>query len=81
MNVKSSLIEFISDEILEFDQPVSDDENLLADDMIDSLGMLRLVAYIEATLQVKVPPADFTIANFRTIDAICQYLERNTSAS
>ena len=54
--------------------PVGDDENLLADGMVSSLGMLRLVAFIEASYDIKVPPGDFTIENFRTLEALVTYL-------
>ncbi len=73
--IEATLVRYISEEILEFDEPISRVENLLADDMIDSLGMLRLVAYIEATFDKKIPPADFTIENFRNVEALVSYLD------
>lgn len=74
MNVRDELQRFISEEILEFDEPVEPDENLLADGMVDSLGMLRLIGFIEVTWSYKVPPEDFVVANFRTIQALDTYL-------
>ncbi len=76
MEVLSTLIEFISDDLLELDEPVEVDENLLAVDMVDSLGMLRLIAFIESTYSVKIPPQDFTIENFRTAEVLSDYLRR-----
>ena len=74
MTIAETLSAFISDDLLETDEPVAADENLLADDMIDSLGMLRLIAFIEATYSVRVPPEDFTVENFRTIAVLAEYL-------
>ena len=76
MDFLSTIVSFISEELLELDEPIGADENLLADDMIDSLGMLRLVAFIEATYSVKIPPQDFTIENFRTAVVLSDYLRR-----
>ncbi len=61
-------------QLLELDESIDADENLLVDGMVDSLGMLRLIAFIEATYSVKVPPQDFTIENFRTASVLTDYL-------
>lgn len=74
MNLQEMLLTFIREELLDSDEPLDADENLLADGMIDSLGMMRLVAFIEAEQGVKVPPQDFTIENFRTVAHIERYL-------
>lgn len=75
MTIKESLARFVTEEILDQEELVSHDDNLLSDGMVDSLGMLRLVAYIEAEFATKIPPEDFTIENFRTIDIIGNYLD------
>ena len=79
MNIRQTLAAFISNELLKTDELLEGDENLLADGMVDSLGMLRLVAYIEDVSGIKVPPQDFIIDNFRTLDVLCAYLERSTA--
>ena len=56
------------------EEPITADDNLLADGLVDSMGMLRLVAHIDQTWNVKVPAEDFTIENFRTVTAIDAYL-------
>lgn len=81
MEIREVIREYISKELLEDDEPLGDDENLLADGMVDSLGMLRLVAFIEESHGIRVPPEDFTIENFRTIDALDDYLKRAHSSA
>ncbi len=80
MNIKDSLIEFVTTELLEADDAVSPDENLLADGMVDSLGMLRLLAFIESSFSIKVPPTDFVVSNFRTINILSEYLAKSSAA-
>ena len=76
MTIKENLRQYIADELLEDDAPLEDEENLLADGMVDSLGMIRLVAHIEETYGYRVPPQDFTIENFRTLATLDSYLTR-----
>ena len=76
-NLQNTLSSFISEELLRIDEPVGEDENLLSDGMVDSLGMLRLVGFIEETFALKVPPEDFVVENFRTLTILSDYLQRN----
>jgi acyl carrier protein len=74
--LKEQLIRFVSDELLSGTAEVRGDEDLLADGLVDSLGMVRLVGYLEAQLGMTVPPVDFTIENFRSIDTVVAYARR-----
>ncbi len=69
----------ISDVLLNGRMQVETDDDLLVGEILDSLGMMRLVAFIEETFELKVPLEDITIQHFRTIDAIDEYLTRRTS--
>lgn len=73
MTATTLLLDFLRDELLD-DADVAADDNLLADGMVDSLGMLRLMDFIEQTFTLTVPPEDFTIENFRTIEILNEYL-------
>lgn len=53
---------------------VSTDENLFANGIVDSVGIMRIVAGIEDHYQTKIPPADLLPANFRTPQRLAQYL-------
>ncbi len=75
MNARDAVATFISEELLG-GQVVEHDQNLLEDGAVDSLGMLRLVAYLEERYAIEIPPEQFTIENFRTINTIGDYLSR-----
>lgn len=81
MNPQQTLTQFITQELL--DEPdgsdLAPDDNLLLSGLIDSLGVMRLVNFIEETFQVEVQPEDVTIENFRTINVIADYLQRRTA--
>lgn len=76
-----TLQQYISEELLNGRMQVEPDDDLLVGEIIDSLGMMRLVAFIEATFNITVPLEDITIQNFRTIEMIDEYLTRRGSHS
>ena len=79
---RARLVAYVTEELLN-DEPIDAEEPLLADGVVDSLGMMRLVAFIEEAYDISIPPEHFTIENFRTIAAIAEYLNGNydTAAS
>lgn len=77
--MKEKIQKFISQDLLSGQHSVGFDEDLLLQGLVDSVGLMRLVEYIEQTLNVKVPPKDFTIENFGTINALGDYLQRQTA--
>jgi acyl carrier protein len=75
MSIRENISNYITGELLN-GETVAHDDNLLGEGVIDSLGMLRLVAFLEESYEVQVPPEHFTIENFRTIESIETYLTR-----
>ena len=76
MDIKAKLTEYISTELLTPETMVDDDEMLLNDGVVDSLGMIRLVGFIEESFATDIPPEHLTIENFRSINTISAYLAR-----
>lgn len=81
MNTQESLIQFISKEILNNGNQIDAEDNLLMDGMIDSMGMLRLVTFIEEEYNLKIPYEDLTIENFRSVTVISSYLANRRNGS
>ena len=60
--MRDELKAFIEENLLiTSDGPISDEDELLLDGMIDSLGVTRLIAFIESELHIAVPVQDATI--------------------
>ena len=53
------------------------DDDLLSDGMIDSLGMVRLITFIEETYTIEIPPEDLLLENFQTMRVITNYLKEH----
>lgn len=70
---------FIQAEILnDVTAPIEPDQNLLLTEMLDSLGVFRLVAYLETEFGVAIPPEDVTLENFATLQLMDAYLRSRT---
>lgn len=59
---------------------ISEDDDLLGDELIDSMGIMRLVSFIEKEYSVTIPPEDVRIENFMNVKAIARYVEQLASA-
>lgn len=78
MLVQQRLRQFIQDSF--FVDQVGDDESFLASGIIDSLGIMQIVAFVESEFGVAVPDADLVPANFDSINRIAAYVERGSQA-
>lgn len=65
---------FIEGELLMGRATITDDEELLLSGLIDSLGAVRLINFIEGDLGTHVPPEDVVIENFQTLSAMRDYI-------
>jgi acyl carrier protein len=76
--MKETLRRYIGHELLSRngDAPVDDDDDLLASGLVDSVGMMSLVLFIEEEFALPVPPEDVTIENFLSLNTIDAYLRR-----
>jgi len=55
---------------------LSPEDDLLGSGLIDSMGVMRLVSFVEETFNIKIPPEDIVIENFMDVKAITNYVER-----
>ncbi|RMF31666.1 MAG: acyl carrier protein [Bacteroidetes bacterium] len=71
------IIAFIRQNLLvgQDEAPIPPDEDLLGSGLVDSIGMMQLIAHLESEYGLKVPPEDLTIENFMTPEAISRYLK------
>ena len=49
--------------------------NLFASGQIDSVGIMRLIRFLEDTLELVIPPGDLIPDNFRTVEVMANYLD------
>jgi acyl carrier protein len=67
--------------ILEKPEDLVDDESMLNKGIMDSTGVLELVAYIESTFEIRVEDDELSRDNLDSINDIVNYLERKLAIS
>lgn len=60
-------------------QTIQDDQDLLLSGMLDSLGVIRLVAWLEKQCTITVPAEDVLVEHFGSLLQIQAYLQQRTA--
>lgn len=77
MDTRTELLDYVERELLHGRRPgLRADEDLLSAGIIDSLGILQLVAFVEVRFGITVPDEDVIFENFHSVAAIADYLDR-----
>lgn len=76
--MKAAIKAYVVGELLS-GKEVDDKDDLLLTGLVDSLGVMRLINYLEQQYRIKIPPEDVTIENFTNIEVINSYLKRRVS--
>lgn len=82
MTLREQIRKFILQNfILEKPEDLVDDESMLNKGIMDSTGVLELVAFIENTFDMKVEDDELSRDNLDTIDNIVSFLEGKLAIS
>ena len=80
MSVTKSVIEFlIEQQYMEASQTLEESESLLELGLIDSVGILKLILFLEETFKFKVEDEEMLPQNFESLGAIHHYVSKKTS--
>jgi len=74
--MNKTIINYISTTLINepLDTTIEADDDLLGTGLLDSLGMMKLIAFLEEEYKIIVGPEDMIIDNFMTVEHITQYL-------
>jgi acyl carrier protein len=83
VSMKEILRQFICDNFLFGLQrySFSDDDSLLEKRIIDSTGVLELIAFLEETFGVKVQDDELLPENLDSINRLVRYIEKKSKAA
>lgn len=73
MDTRASIRRFIGDTF--FVEDFADGDSFLQEGVIDSTGMLELVAFVEEQFSVKLEDAELIPQNLDSLDNLCRFLE------
>ncbi|MGA2413955.1 MAG: acyl carrier protein [Candidatus Sulfotelmatobacter sp.] len=74
VNIKDQIRQFVTEELAAAKgiNEVTDDESLIDNGVVDSLGIFRLVTFLEENFGVKVADEEISAENLQSIDMIEQ---------
>jgi len=83
MSRRDALVKFVVDEFLQNDQAsdLPDDLDLIANSVIDSLGLLKIVAFLEEHYGVSIAPEAMVPETFRSIGSMMALLSQQLDAA
>lgn len=78
-DIKTSIKDFILEEFApDGDIDVEDGTDLLDDGVVDSLGIITLISFIENEFNVSIENHEVTLDNFETLQRIAKLVESKT---
>lgn len=69
-----ALVTYVADEIAPAGEPIATDTDLLLTGLVDSVGVVMIVGFIEDRLATTIDPGDVVLEHFQTVDAMVEYL-------
>jgi len=76
MDVKSLVRKYIGESVAQVGEEVADNSSLMGQGIIDSAGILELVAFVEDAFGIRVCDSELAPENFDSLNAIQSYLDR-----
>lgn len=80
IEIEQRILAFLQRELLEPGVTIGRDADLLSGEVIDSIGVLRLAAFVGEEFRIAVQSSDFVVENFRSVAVIAGYVGRALAA-
>ena len=72
-DLEHELIAMISASVVH-DEPIEADTELLLSGLVDSIGVIRIVSWIEDHLEIEIDPVDVVLENFQSVAAMVDHV-------
>lgn len=79
--IERDVREFISENFILDDEELSGDASLTRQGVLDSMGVLELIMFVEERFELKVPDEDTLPENFDSVDRIVAYLNERLATT
>lgn len=77
MNIADDLLDFVNSEVsLDPSTPIELETDLLLTGLVDSLGVIRIVQWLEDLLDLVIDPVDVILENFQTPTRMVAFVDR-----
>jgi acyl carrier protein len=71
------LVDFIVTELAATDEPIDQGTDLLLTGQVDSLGVIRIVGWLEERCDIEIDPVDVVLENFQSVRDMVAFVERS----
>jgi len=78
-DIKEKIVKIIEESSGYEEGEISKVSNLISDEIIDSLGMIELISFLEKEFNVIFSEDDLVLENFETLDKIVDLIELKIS--
>jgi acyl carrier protein len=79
--IECRIIGFIQRELLSPEVSIDRGDDLLSGDVLDSMALMRLAAFVEEEFDFEIQPADYVVENFQTVVALAGYVSQAAGRS
>lgn len=81
MSIETQIKDYIARNLLFSDNgfPYGDEVSFLEEGIVDSIGVMELVAFVEENFSVKVDDLDVTPENFDSVSRMAAYIRRKSA--
>jgi acyl carrier protein len=81
MDVKDNIRKYVAENFLFSSNgfTLDDDESFLEAGIVDSLGVVELVSFVEENYKISVPDDDIVPDNFDSVDNLAAYIARRAN--
>jgi len=78
MNNAEAVKKYIIEELISDNKKpnLTNEDSLIDSNIVDSLGIQKLILFIEKEFKIKVLDEDVVPENFKNIDAICVFIDK-----
>jgi len=78
MGTNDVIRDFIQNEIIQqaLDKPLEDNDQLVESGIVDSLGIMSLLSFLEEKFSVQIPSEELSPDNFASVSTLTALIER-----
>lgn len=76
MDYAKEIIEMIKEELYDGDEAITQETSLFKGQVLDSLSLTMLIAFLEDTYDIKVKALDIIYENFDTVNNMVAYINK-----
>jgi acyl carrier protein len=78
MEKSEIILTYIRDELLDDDEEINDDTSLFDARVLDSIQLLSLISFLEASFQLKISTSEVNLDNLDSVEKMLVFLENKS---